>query len=79
MDLRGGTGRHGPLASKDELNMIKHESQEHEFLHGSSHKGNHHHHGHDLSHIGHDLGEHNYIAHNGHGLSHGGQQTPSHH
>ncbi|KAL4625266.1 hypothetical protein ACB092_05G013200 [Castanea dentata] len=53
-DIRGGNGS-GPLATKDELNMIKYESQEHEFLHGSSHKGNYHHHGHDLSHIGHDL------------------------
>ena len=34
---RGGTGS-GPLATKDELNMIKYESQEHEFLHGSSRK-----------------------------------------
>ena len=37
LDIRGGTGS-GPLATKDELNMIKYESQEHEFLHGSSRK-----------------------------------------
>nr|POE49826.1 abc transporter b family member 1 [Quercus suber] len=68
LDIRGGTGS-GPLAAKDELNMIKYESQEHEFLHGSSHKGNYHHHGHDLSHIGHDLGEHSRYNHRGHEIS----------
>ena len=88
---RGGTGS-GPLATKDELNMIKYESQEHEFLHGSSHKGNYHHHGHDLSHMHsrydhcrHEIshivyhGEQYSYVYNGHGISHGGQQTPSHH
>lgn len=69
MDIRGGTGS-GPLATKDELNMIKYEYQEHEFLHGSSHKGNYHHRGHDLSHIGHDLGEHSRYDHHGHEISH---------
>lgn len=76
LDIRGGTGS-GPLATKDELNMIKYESQEHEFLHGLSHKGNYHHHGHDLSHIGHDLGEHSRYDHRGHEISyigHHGEQ-----
>nr|POF25661.1 abc transporter b family member 19 [Quercus suber] len=93
VDIRDGTGS-GPSATKDELNMIKYESQEHKFLNGSSHKGNYHHHGHDLSHLGeqsrydhrgHEIsnighhGEQYSYVHNGHGISHGGQQTPSHH
>ena len=81
---KGGNGS-GPLAMKDELNMVEYDSQEDEDHPKLSHGGHHHHHhhGHGLSHIGHDLGGHSSYDHHGHGLSpighdHGEQYSYEH-